>query len=239
MPSIIPWRSPPSSRPGTPLAPRLHRDEDPEDDIILFMATKDMHIGQIKPSKPPPAPKSCLKKRDPPSSTRATVSFASSSNPRLEDISIYADSESETSLKRYRGRDLRASGGAESESNLKTYSESSLLSSPKTFLPIPWRLNPVSDYNYPILISVNPSTAVHPTTLHWSLIRYSPHMSRQCIRFDICLPPRDNIRDFYTGNHWAESNFVKLASKPALDEVRLLSPNLALHSVTLTVIDRC
>ena len=65
------------------------------------------------------------------------------------------------------------------------------------------------------------STAAQPITLHWSLIRYNPHMSRQCIWFDICFPPRDNIQDFYTGKLWVESDYLKLASKPALDEVRL------------------
>jgi len=81
------------------------------------------------------------------------------------------------------------------------------------------------------------SSATHPITLHWSLIRYNPHMSRQCIRFDICFPPRDNIRDFYTGKYWAESDSMKLASKPALDEVCSLS--LYRLCRQLTAIDRC
>jgi len=156
MPSIIPWRTSPPSCAGTPLAPKLHRvplpDKDPEDDIILFMATKDpttpaMHIRQIKtsnPSKPPPVLKSCLKKRDPsPSSSSTTSSSASSSSyPRSpppqfrsrEDVSIYSESEtSPTRLKGYRGRHLRATDGAETDyekstsrhprSNLKNSSE--------------------------------------------------------------------------------------------------------------------
>ena len=141
MPSIIPWRTSPPSCAGTPLAPKLHRvplpDKDPEDDIILFMATKDpttpaMHVRQIKtsnPSKPPPVLKSCLKKRDPsPSSSSTTSSSASSASsssyPRSpppqfrsrEDVSIYSESEtSPTRLKGYRGRHLRSSDGAESD----------------------------------------------------------------------------------------------------------------------------
>ena len=138
MPSIIPWRTSPPSCAGTPLAPKLHRvplpDKDPEDDIILFMATKDpttpaMHIRQRKtssPSKPPPVLKSCLKKRDPsPSSSSTSSSSASSSSyPRSpppqfrsrEDVSIYSESEtSPTRLKGYRGRHLRATDGAETD----------------------------------------------------------------------------------------------------------------------------
>ena len=138
MPSIIPWRTSPPSCAGTPLAPKLHRvplpDKDPEDDIILFMATKDpttpaMRIRQIKtsnPSKPPPVLKSCLKKRDPsPSSSSTTSSSASSSSyPRSplpqfrsrEDVSVYSESEtSPTRLKGFRGRHLRSTDGAESD----------------------------------------------------------------------------------------------------------------------------
>ena len=141
MPSLIPWRTSPPSCAGTPLAPKLHRvplpDKDPEDDIILFMATKDpaapaMHIRKIKtsnPSKPPPVLKSCLKKRDPsPSSSSTTSSSASSASsssyPRSpppqfrsrEDVSIYSESEtSPTRLKGYRGRHLRPSDGVESD----------------------------------------------------------------------------------------------------------------------------
>lgn len=269
MPSIIPWRTSSPSCAGTPLAPKLHRvplpDKDPEDDIILFMATKDpttpaMHIRQIKtsnPSKPPPVLKSCLKKRDPsPSSSSTTSSSASSASsssyPRSpppqfrsrEDVSIYSESEtSPTRLKGYRGRHLRSSDGAESDfekstsqmrhprSNLKNSGKSSRdvafhLPSPKLFPLVFWRLT--RDLTMFIRhFSVTPahplsSTAVHPITLHWSLMRYNPHMSRQCIRFDICLPPRDNIRDFFTGKFWTESDSMKLASKPALDEVRFL-----------------
>jgi hypothetical protein len=77
-----------------------------------------------------------------------------------------------------------------------------------------------------ILVHLLSAVIAHPFTLHWSLIRYNPHMSRQCIRFDICLPPRDNVRDFYTGKYWTESDSVKLATKPALDEVRSFSPSL-------------
>lgn len=141
MPSIIPWRTSPPSCAGTPLAPKLHRvplpNKDPEDDIILFMATKDpttpaMRVRQIKtsnPSKPPPVLKSCLKKRDPsPSSSSTTSSSASSASsssyPRSpppqfrsrEDVSIYSESEtSPTRLKGYRGRHLRSSDGVESD----------------------------------------------------------------------------------------------------------------------------
>lgn len=141
MPSIIPWRTSPPSCAGTPQAPKLHRvplpNKDPEDDIILFMATKDpttpaMHVRQIKtsnPSKPPPVLKSCLKKRDPsPSSSSTTSSSASSASsssyPRSplpqfrsrEDVSIYSESEtSPTRLKGHRGRHLRSSDGAESD----------------------------------------------------------------------------------------------------------------------------
>jgi hypothetical protein len=268
MPSIIPWRTSPPSCAGTPQAPKLHRvplpNKDPEDDIILFMATKNpatpaMHIRQIKtsnPSKPPPVLKSCLKKRDPsPSSSSTTSSSASSSSyPRSpppqfrsrEDVAIYSESEtSPTRLKGYRGRHLRSSDGVESDyeksgsqmrhprSNLKNSSECSrdvafLPPFPKSFSLPCLASKLASDHDtrarschlaYPLS-----STATHPITLHWSLIRYNPHMSRQCIRFDICLPPRDNIRDFYTGKYWAESDYLKLASKPALDEVRLPAP---------------
>ena len=286
MPSIIPWRTSPPSCAGTPLAPKLHRvplpDKDPEDDIILFMATKDpktpaMHIRQIKtsnPSKPPPVLKSCLKKRDPsPSSSSTTSSSASSSSyPRSpppqfrsrEDVSIYSESEtSPTRLKGYRGRHHRSSDGAESDferstsqmrhsrSNLKNSSECPAhvivalgLPSKKTFSP---RFLASNTRQLTMDVPIIPayplsSAAAHPITLHWSLIRYNPHMSRQCIRFDICLPPRDNIRDFYTGQYWAESDSMKLASKPALDEVRSFSP-LPFHSIALirglTAIDRC
>ena len=141
MPSIIPWRTSPPSYAGTPQAPKLHRvplpNKDPEDDIILFMATKNpttpaMHIHQIKtsnPSKPPPVLKSCLKKRDPsPSSSSTTSSSASSASsssyPRSpppqfrsrEDVSVYSESEtSPTRLKGYRSRHHRSSDGAESD----------------------------------------------------------------------------------------------------------------------------
>ena len=270
MPSIIPWRTSPPSCAGTPQAPKLHRvplpNKDPEDDIILFMATKDpatpaMHIRKIKtsnPSKPPPVLKSCLKKRDPsPSSSSTTSSSASSASsssyPRSpppqfrsrEDVSIYSESEtSPTRLKGYRGRHLRSSDGVESDyektgsqvrhprSNLKNSSEFSRDVAfpflPKTFsLPVFWRLywhlTMISGHVPTISAYPLSSNATHPITLHWSLIRYNPHMSRQCIRFDICLPPRDNIRDFYSGKYWAESDYLKLASKPALDEVRSLS----------------
>lgn len=277
MPSIIPWRTSPSSCAGTPLAPKLHRvplpDKDPEDDIILFMATKDpttpaMHIRQIKtsnPSKPPPVLKSCLKKRDPsPSSSSTTSSSASSSSyPRSpppqfrsrEDVSIYSESEtSPTRLKGYRGRHLRPSDGVESDyeksasqmrhprSNLKNSSELTrdvafqLPLPQKTFSPRFWRL--IRDLTVIVrhvpVISAYPlsSAAAHPITLHWSLIRYNPHMSRQCIRFDICLPPRENIRDFYTGKFWAESDSMKLASKPALDEVRFLLSSFSFFTLS-------
>ena len=181
-------------------------------------------------------------------------------------MSIYSESEtSPTRLKGYRGRHLRSTDGAESDfeksasqmrhprSNLKNSSSES--SRDRTlvfpfffFLPVSWRLiRHLTIQFYPPRFLSFPayplsSTATHPITLHWSLIRYNPHMSRQCIRFDICLPPRDNIRDFYTGKFWAESDSMKLASKPALDEVRYRFPPLSLSIAfvrQLTPIDRC
>lgn len=71
-------------------------------------------------------------------------------------------------------------------------------------------------------LSVDMTQPTHSIRLHWSLIHYSPHVSPQCIRFDITLPPRGNVRDFHTGNEWGESSYLKLASRPALDEVRSL-----------------
>lgn len=227
MPSIIPWRTSPPSCAGTPQAPKLHRvplpNKDPEDDIILFRATKDpatpaMPVRQIKtsnPSKPPPVLKSCLKKRDPsPSSSSTTSSSASSASsasyPRSpppqfrsrEDVAIYSESEaSPTRHRGYHGRHLRSSDGAESDYE-------------KTASQMRHSRSNLKNSNHPL----SPA-ATHPITLHWSLMRYNPHMSRQCIIFDICLPPRGNIQDFYTRKYWAESDYLKLASRPALDEM--------------------
>ena len=141
MPSIIPWRtSTPSD--GTSQLPRLHRvplaDKDPEDDVTLFMATKDpknpvTHIRQIKTPNTSSAPSY---PRSPPLQFRSR-----------------GDVESETSPT----RDLRASDGAESDfekptsqpqSNLKDYSESSLLSSPITFLYIRYKHNRSRHHRY-------------------------------------------------------------------------------------------
>ena len=141
MPSIIPWRTSVLSCAGTPQAPKLNRvplpNKDPEDDMILSMATKNpatpaMHVRQIKtsnPSKPPPVLKSCLKKRDPsPSSSSTTSSSASSASsssyPRSpppqfrsrEDVAIYSESEaSPTRHRGHHGRHLRSSDGVESD----------------------------------------------------------------------------------------------------------------------------
>jgi hypothetical protein len=75
-----------------------------------------------------------------------------------------------------------------------------------------------------ILTYLLTSVVVHSHVLHWSLTRYNPRMAHQCIRFDICLPPRDNVLDFYTGERWTESD--SMATEPALDEVRPFSPSL-------------
>lgn len=63
------------------------------------------------------------------------------------------------------------------------------------------------------------------TTLHWQLLPYNCQMSRKFLRFDISHPPKNTIRDLLTGRSWSESDYLKLASQPALDEMLIRCEN--------------
>jgi hypothetical protein len=62
-------------------------------------------------------------------------------------------------------------------------------------------------------------------TLHWQMLPYDSRMSRKFLRFDISHPPKDTVRDLLTGRCWSESDYLKLASQPALDEMLIRCEN--------------
>jgi len=188
---------------GTPLAPKLNRVPlpaiDPEDDVILLTRSK-IPPPSTKATKPVPL-KSCLKKRDSLSSSTSSISSLSSRSPpprytSKEDITVM--SEAETSPKRpraFRSRDLRVGSGcvgSDYEMDPKT---------PKSILK---KASALSQ---------------DPITLHWQLLPYNCQISRKFLRFDISHSPKTSIRDLNTGRLLAESDYLKLASQPALDEM--------------------
>jgi len=208
-------RSKVHSASSTPLAPRMNGvplpDVNPEDDVILLMSSTRDNIPppMIKTIKHVPQPlKSCLKKRN---SSTSSTSSASSSSPQSpppryssrEDISVMSEAEtSPTRLRAFRNRDLKAGLGSAS-SDCETI--------PK---------KPRS-----ILKQTSATTKGDAITLHWQLLPYNCQISRKFLRYDISFPPKDTIRDLTTLRPLPESDYQKLASQPALDEMLIRCEN--------------
>jgi len=207
----------PSRGSSTPLAPRLNGvplpDVKAEDDVILLMsaARANISLPTIKTTKlDPPVLKSCLKKRDSSSSSTSSKSSSASARsppPRYssrEDVAVMSEAEtSPTRLRAFRGRDLRTgSGSAGSDCEMMTKKPRSILKKIATA-----------------------AVPRDPITLHWQLLPYNHHISRKFIRFDISHPPKNTIRDLNTGRPLSESDYEKLASQPALDEMLIRCEN--------------